>query len=162
MVSQIIGLPWLPFVAAGSRRVNEQHVVSAVESRASTHFYSRDIIPEGIDPDVLAGGRARYEFESCGSGLCAHKVPSVLDRSCRIVRFQVGAIHGVFHSLTPRPHGADWDLAIGDSDRPASLLEKSPVPASRLQTPRSHENTVIHHDNPDADEAVRPVTGSDA
>ena len=44
-----------------------------------------------------------------------------------------------------------------------TFLQERPEPASRLDTPRSHEDAVVdHNDNPDAYEAVLPGAGSDA
>ena len=47
---------------------------------------------------------------------------------------------------------------MSDLDRTARFREKSPVPASWLNAPRSHEQATVHHHNPDSDEPV--VRGS--
>src|SRR6185295_18420831 len=104
----------------------------------------------------------RPEFESRSSGLSAPQVPGVLDRPRSVVFTQVGAINRVPHTVAPRSHGTDRNLTIRDLDSTARFLEKSPVPAVRLDAPRSHEDAIVHHDNPNADEAVRPGSGSDA
>ena len=51
---------------------------------------------------------------------------------------------------------------MGELDTAARVLEKRAIPASGLQTPRPNENAIIHHNNPDAHEAVRPVSRPDA
>jgi len=71
-----------------------------------------------------------------------------------------GGVDRVAHSLVPRSHGTDRNLTICNLDSTARFLEKHPVPSLRFDAPRSHKDPVVHHDNPDADEAVRPGSGS--
>src|SRR5579863_5212183 len=84
-------------------------------------------------------GRHGNEFDGRISGVCAHKVSGVLTLSWRSVLSQIRAIHCVLHTLTFRAHGVNQELAICDLDTPARLLEKCPIPAFRLQAPRSNE-----------------------
>jgi len=95
---------------------------------------------------TLSYEQQRHQLNGRGSRGCAHKIPSVLDRSRRVALFQVGAIDRVLDALTSRAHGADRDLAMDYLDTSARLLQKRPVPASRLQAPQSHEDAVVHHD----------------
>jgi hypothetical protein len=75
---------------------------------------------------------------------------------------RVPTIDGISHTFVSRSHRTDRDLTLRNVDCAARFLQECPEPASRLDAPRSHEDAVVNHDNPDADEAVRPGAGSDA
>jgi hypothetical protein len=66
------------------------------------------------------------------------------------------AIDSVPHTVVQCPHGTDGDLAISDLNSPGWLLERLPISTSRLNAPRSHEDPVVYHYNPDADKAMEP------
>ena len=112
-------------------------------------------------PARLSPPRVRHQLRGRGSGLRASEVASVLDRPRRVVLLHVGPVDGVVQALALGAHRAHGDLALGNHNSAKRLLKKRPVPASRLQAPRPHEDAAFHHHGPDADETVRLRSGPD-
>lgn len=111
---------------------------------------------------ALLSSRKRHKFNCRSPRLGASKVLGILEGSDRVVLLQVGAINVISQLLGGCPHSSDLDLLTFYLDGACRLLEKSLVPTRRLYTPRSNENTIIHHHNPDADKTMRSTAGTNA
>ena len=97
-------------------------------------------------------------FSAPGRREAAHP----LARRLRVVLLGVGGVDRVEEALAPDRPGANGNLAAGNRDRPAGLLEKRPAPARRLVVPRTNEHPISHHDEPDPRESTRLGAGPDA
>src|SRR5438132_115850 len=119
----------------------------------------RQITPLHVSP---VNWLERHQLCGSAPGLRASQAPGVFDGAWRLVLLQVGAVDRVLQALAPGAHGAYGDFAIGNLDSAVRLLEKRPIPASRFQAPRTHEDPALDHHRPDADETVRLRARADA
>src|SRR5689334_22456082 len=80
--------------------------------------------------------------------------PHVFLRSRCGVLLRIRRFDRVAKPLAANPSHPDAHLAIAHLDRSEWILEKRPVPATRLQRPRSHEQAPFDDDRPHAREAM--------
>ena len=96
------------------------------------------------------------------SGFRATEVLRILQSTRRVVLIQISAINGVPEAFALDAHGADCDCAICHLDGAARFSEKRSVPTVLLHAPRSNEDTVSHHYDPNTDEAMLAGTSPNA
>jgi len=67
--------------------------------------------------------------------------------------------YSVFQAIAAHRTGPNGNIAISDFDGPAGILEERTIPSIGFYGPRSHEYTITHCDNPNADKSVRFLSG---
>src|SRR6186997_3307509 len=82
------------------------------------------------------------------------EVARVLGGSRRVVLGEVGFADPVLQRLAASMYGADRDQPRPNLDGTRGIVDKGPIPAPRLEAPRSHEDAPIDDDGPDADETM--------